>query len=384
MTRKKVLITIDWFLPGTKSGGPVRSYANLIEHFKRDFDFYVITRDTDYCETIPYQQIQQNTWNVYNENTHIFYVSKENLNLKNIKEVYFSKPFDVVLINGIYSWYFSILPLFLFKNRPAKTIVSSRGMLNSQAFSVKLKKKKIFLFLAKLLGLYDGVIFHATNQIESECIKNELGNKLSVIVAPNLPRLSISRKRKNANKKEGILNLVSIARISKEKGTLEALKGILEFSSSNESKMKFDLFGTLYDKEYWEQCEEVIKTLPDHVEISYKGSVDSDKVPSLLENYDFLLMPSEGENFGHSILESLSVGLPVIISDNTPWKNLEEKKVGWDISLNNSQNLQNVLEIAINMDQVLYDKWSLNAFNLATAYYDNEEVIIANRVLLES
>ena len=384
MTRKKVLITIDWFLPGTKSGGPVRSYANMIAYFKNEFDFYIITRDTDYCETIPYQQIQQNTWNVYNDNTHIFYVSKENLNLKNIREVYFSKTFDVVLINGVYSWYFSILPLFLFKNRPTKTIVSSRGMLNSQAFSVKLKKKKIFLFLAKSLGLYNGVIFHATNEIESKCIKNELGNKLNVIVAQNLPRLTISRKRKDANKKEGILNLVSIARISKEKGTKEALKGILEYSSRNQSKIKFDLFGTLYDKEYWQQCEEIIKKFPDHVEISYKGSIESNKVPSLLQNYDFLLMPSEGENFGHSILEALTVGLPVIISDNTPWKNLEEKKIGWDISLNDTQNLQNVLEVAINMDQVSYNKWSLNAFNFATAYYNNEDVIKANRVLFES
>ena len=95
-------------------------------------------------------------------------------------------------------------------------------------------------------------------------------------------------------------------------------------------------------------------------------------------------MPSEGENFGHSILEALTVGLPVIISDNTPWKNLEEKKIGWDISLNDTQNLQNVLEVAINMDQVSYDKWSLNAFNFATAYYNNEDVIKANRVLFES
>ena len=257
-------------------------------------------------------------------------------------------------------------------------------MLNSQAFSVKLKKKKIFLFLAKSLGLYNGVIFHATNEIESKCIKNELGNKLNVIVAQNLPRLTISRKRKDANKKEGILNLVSIARISKEKGTKEALKGILEYSSRNQSKIKFDLFGTLYDKEYWQQCEEIIKKFPDHVEISYKGSIESNKVPSLLQNYDFLLMPSEGENFGHSILEALTVGLPVIISDNTPWKNLEEKKIGWDISLNDTQNLQNVLEVAINMDQVSYNKWSLNAFNFATAYYNNEDVIKANRVLFES
>ena len=61
MTRKKILISIDWFLPGTKSGGPVRSYANLIDHFKGDFEFYIVTRDTDYCETVPYRQIKQNS-----------------------------------------------------------------------------------------------------------------------------------------------------------------------------------------------------------------------------------------------------------------------------------------------------------------------------------
>lgn len=384
MTRKKILISIDWFLPGTKSGGPVRSYANLIDHFKGDFEFYIVTRDTDYCETVPYRQIKQNIWNRLNNNTQVFYLSKDNLNYKKIKEVYLSKSFDVVLISGIYSWYFSILPLLILKNKTLKKIVSARGMLNSQAFAAKAKKKKIFLFLARFLGLYKGVTFHATNQIESECIINELGDNSNIIVAPNLPRLNGDRKRKKVNKKEGTLNIVSIARISKEKGTLQALKGILEFSVSNQSKIRFDLFGTMYDKDYWQQCQGIIKKLPDNVEINYKGSLDSSKVPYTLENYDFLFMPSEGENFGHSILESLSVGMPVIISDNTPWRNLEEKKVGWDISLNDTQNLQNVLEAAINMDQVSYDKWSQNAFNFATAYYNNEDVIKANRVLFQN
>ncbi len=41
MHRTKILITIDWFLPGTLSGGPVRSYANIIEHLKDDFEFYI-------------------------------------------------------------------------------------------------------------------------------------------------------------------------------------------------------------------------------------------------------------------------------------------------------------------------------------------------------
>ena len=57
MKRKKILITIDWFLPGTKSGGPVRSYANMMEHLSSYHDFYIITRDTDYCSDEVYKDV---------------------------------------------------------------------------------------------------------------------------------------------------------------------------------------------------------------------------------------------------------------------------------------------------------------------------------------
>tara|TARA_Y100001954_G_scaffold24333_1_gene22173 strand:- start:10676 stop:11830 length:1155 start_codon:yes stop_codon:yes gene_type:complete len=381
MKKKKILISIDWFLPGTKSGGPVRSYANIIAHFKNEYDFYIITRDTDYCEVIPYTSIESDAWNRYNQNTQIYYISSKNLNIKNLKEIYTSKPFDIALINGIYSLYFSVLPLLLLRSYPIKKIVSPRGMLNSQAFSSKRKKKKIFLFLAKVIGLYKKIFFHATNKIEATCIENELGANTTVIIAPNLPRLVSNRKQKHSIKNEGVLNLVSIARISKEKGTLTALEGILACTNLKKVKINFHLYGTLYDIQYWEKCKSIIKLLPRHVEVVYKGNLASEKVLSTLETYDFLLMPSEGENFGHSILESFSAGTPVIISDNTPWRDLEEKKIGWDVSLKSPKNLQYVLDLAINMRQNEYRKWSTNAFNFAIEFCNNKEILKANRAL---
>jgi len=376
--KKKILISIDWFLPGTKSGGPVRSYANIIEHFKSEFDFYIITRNTDYCESVPYVNIKSDVWSRFNESTQIYYISKGNLNIKKLKEIYASKPFDIALINGIYSLYFSILPMFLLKSYPIKKIVSARGMLNSQAFSVKRKKKKIFLFLAKVIGLYKKVYFHATNKMEATKIKNELGANTKVIIAPNLHRLSSDRKLKDSVKKGGVLNLISIARISKEKGTLTALEAILAYTKNKEVKINFHLYGTLYDIHYWEQCKSIIKLLPQHVKVVYKGNLASEKVPCTLENYHFLLMPSEGENFGHSILEALSAGTPVIISDNTPWRNLQEKKIGWDVSLKSPENLQYALDLAINMGQNEYNSWSKNAFNFAIKFCDNKELLKAN------
>ena len=36
-----------------------------------------------------------------------------------------------------------------------------------------------------------------------------------------------------------------------------------------------------------------------------------------------------GENYGHVIQEALSAGCPCILSDQTPWQDLEEKGVGF-------------------------------------------------------
>jgi glycosyltransferase involved in cell wall biosynthesis len=45
-----------------------------------------------------------------------------------------------------------------------------------------------------------------------------------------------------------------------------------------------------------------------------------DDVPGTFAQYDLFAFPSRGENFGHVVLESLSVGTPVLVSDRTPWK----------------------------------------------------------------
>ena len=39
-----------------------------------------------------------------------------------------------------------------------------------------------------------------------------------------------------------------------------------------------------------------------------------------------MFLPSKGENFGHIIMESLAASTPVIISDLTPWKDLENAR----------------------------------------------------------
>jgi hypothetical protein len=64
-------------------------------------------------------------------------------------------------------------------------------------------------------------------------------------------------------------------------------------------------------------------------------------------------MATWGENFGHSIAEALNHGLPVVISDRTPWRNLHKISAGWDIPLNQAA-FEIVLQICLSMDNQDY------------------------------
>ncbi|MBM6677060.1 hypothetical protein H6A07_10005, partial [Olsenella uli] len=54
-----------------------------------------------------------------------------------------------------------------------------------------------------------------------------------------------------------------------------------------------------------------------------------------------------------------------IISDQTPWRNLEEKKAGWDIPLDQPKKFEEAFHQAIHWNQDEYDVWSKAALAVA-------------------
>lgn len=369
----------------------------MIAHLGEEFQFLVVTRNTDYTESTPYSAIIPNTW-TKQEGFEGFYIDEAALRYSTLKKLFRETACDIVYVNGIYSWYFSILPLWFAKKNNKQLVVCSRGMLSAHALGVKSLKKKIFIGLAKFLRLYNHVVFHATNQEEASAIRKLLGNKTNVQIAPNLPRkapkLFLSRE-----KNPGQITLTSVARISPEKNTLFAIEVIRNYALKHLTQphetnflekvhLILDLYGPVYDQEYWKQCKEVIKSLPPQVRVTYRGSLAPEKLGDVFENAHFLLMPSQGENFGHTILESLQHGCPVIISDRTPWRGLQHMdavngSVGWDLSLEQPEKFTEVLESCISMDQEEYSAMSLRAFNYAKGVTEDIEVVEANRRLFE-
>jgi glycosyltransferase involved in cell wall biosynthesis len=372
---KNVLAFIDWYKPGYKAGGTITAFSNFVDHLEDDFEFNIITRDTDYCDTESYSTIVSDQWNTISK-SNVHYISRPQLNYKRIKKIASNKSYDYVYVNGIFSFYFSVLPLLIFRNMPL--IVNPHGMLSQQAFSIKNNKKIIFLKIINFLNLYKKTTFHVANEEEAQAVKKRIEVFQEIKIANQLPRkLKHENLKRNIKKKE-TLKLISIARISPEKGT----KYIFEFLSKIQNKeIIFDLYGPLYDKEYWKECEQLIINLPKTITVNYKGSVDGSTINDVLKNYHFFIMPSEGENFGHAILEALSAGCPVIISDKTPWKTLESKKIGWDLSLNNPEKFIYAIETAAEMNQETYNEWSINAINFAENFCNNPTILEENRKL---
>jgi glycosyltransferase involved in cell wall biosynthesis len=250
-------------------------------------------------------------------------------------------------------------------------------MLAQSALEVKYTKKKIFLAVMKAIKLFKHVVFHATNQQEEIEIRKKIGQKVNVKVAPNLwQKDSVSEWKQRKKNKEGA-RLVSIARISPEKNTKLALEILLQIKGN----VEFDLYGPVYNKDYWEECKGITKQIPSNVIVNYKGSLQSEKVLETLADYHFLFIPTKGENFGHVILQAMRVGVPVIISDQTMWRDLKNNHAGWDISLSSKNDFVFLIEKCVKMEQDEYNIFSKGAFNFAGSFMNNIGIIDQNRQL---
>jgi glycosyltransferase involved in cell wall biosynthesis len=373
MTKKTVLAFIDWYRPGYKAGGTVTSFGNFVDYLEPHFDFKIVTRDTDFMNDVVYESVHSDTWNTLEE-TECYYMSSSNLSYASIKKIMLKTSYDVVYINGVFSFYFSILPLFLSRGRHC--IMNPHGMLSDQAFSVKSLKKKVFLQFANIFGLFKHVIFHVSNEDEAEAVKRRIKSFKSIQIANQFPR-KLKQNFQPKTSKQKPIRFINIARVSIEKGTLKMLQALQSIAVP----IVLDLYGPIYDQSYWDTCTTVIDQLPGHINVTYKGVLASEDVPLTLHDYDFFVLLSEGENFGHAILEALSAGLPVLISDKTPWKALESKSIGWDVNINNTELISKTFTDAIEMTDAAYSKWSSAAFAYAKAFTDNPELIKQNKAL---
>jgi glycosyltransferase involved in cell wall biosynthesis len=354
---KRVLVCLGRYLPGSKDGGPIRSITNMVTHLSPYFDFYVVTADRDVKDTERYPGITPDRWHRVGSALVLYCSSVGPAVMRRaFREV---RP-DVVVLNSFLDKFTQIALLLrrggAFGKTP--TLLAPRGEFSAGAMEIKRRKKDLYRKLAKMLGFSKQLLWQvSTVREKQELLEAAPARRLdpnSVHVAYNITDGPVSTGL-HVTKEAGSLKLVFISRISEKKN----LHYLLETLRECRGQVHLNLFGPVTEKDepYWEKCKTSLAQLPDNIKVDYHGSLDHLLVSQVLRDHHFFILPTRGENFCHAAVESFVNGTPVILSDETPWTDLEQARAGFDISLGDRGRWAATLQKCVDMDQQAYESY---------------------------
>lgn len=357
----------------------MRSVLNLIEALRSEYDFFVVTRNTDYTSEIPYADVKSDQWNLVLNGIPVYYISSAELNPDTIAKLIQERHYDHVYLNSMWSQAFTLWPLAQLKQSKLKPVVTLavRGMLAPSALEIKKWKKKLFLLFAGLKGIYRSVRFHATNETEAEHIRNVFGLNAEILIAPNLPRTNVNEVSRTDVKQPGVLKVVTVARIAPEKNILYGI----ELLNNVRSEVEYNIYGAVYDEAYFDSCKRTAASLPGNIKVNFNGPISSEQIHDVLSNHHLMLLASRGENFGHIILEAMQSETPVLISDQTPWQLPAMKDAGWVLPLGSREKFTSVIETVASFNEGELSKWRMGAGMFARNYSNDSSHLEASRKL---
>lgn len=309
----KILMTIGSFAPGYRAGGPVKSVSQLLDTLEAGISVSLITRDRDMNSRTPYKGIS-GRWVGWRQ-SRVFYLDPRNPSHWSRLGRSQQRYCDVLYLNSLWEPLMVMLPAMAAVCgilRAGVIIVAPRGGLSPGALALKTPKKRAGLrfwqFMAKRLPL----VFHATSELEASHIRSHFPSA-PIAVYPNHVTLDAPRRARPST--PGAARFVFISRVSRKKNLLAAIEAL----TLVKNPMSLDIYGPIEDDDYWQECEMITASLPEHVTVNYRGELLPNQVQETFSLYDAFIFPTLGENYGHVVYESLSAGCPVICTDTTPW-----------------------------------------------------------------
>lgn len=332
MKRPIILTLVHYYLPGYKSGGPIRTIANMVDQLGDELDFRIVTSDRDALDETAYPGISVDHWNSVGK-AQVLYLSPANRRMETLTRIIQDTPHDILYLNSFFDRVCTLRPLLarrMGRLPDSPTVIAPRGEFSTGALALKQWKKAPYLRAAKVLGIYRDLTWQASSDREVEDIQRMIGRVArAIVVAPNLPSTTSPEVPFRPRVPGEPLKIIFLSRVSPMKNLDFALRVLAEVRVP----VEFNIYGPIRDEEYWKRCKEQAKYLPEHIQLHYHGMKPHSDVPQTLAGHDLFFLPTRGENYGHAIVEAWAAGLPVLISDETPWRGLEALGVGWDLPL---------------------------------------------------
>lgn len=338
----RILIFADHYLPGFRAGGPIRTLANLVDRLGHEFQFRIVAKDRDLGDVSMYPGVKTGVW-TRGAGAEIFYLGHGPAGLAQTRQLLIAGDYDLLYLNSALSPPRTLWPLLLRRLRLAPRrpcLIAPRGEFAAGALATKSLKKQVFLKTVRLLGLYDDVAWQTSSAHDAVDLRRRVDvPEQRLFVVPNLPRQGSLVPSSVRSASIG-LRVVFLGRVA----PIKNLDYALDVLGRVRTPVRFEIHGPIENAEYWSGCKAQIEKLPAHIQVVYMGVAPSDRVSAILAAHDLLFLPTQGENFGHAIAESLQAGTSVLISDQTPWRGLVSAGAGWDLALSEPQAFATAIE----------------------------------------
>jgi glycosyltransferase involved in cell wall biosynthesis len=231
------------------------------------------------------------------------------------------KGFDAV---HIHAWWnlVSVLSCFIAVMRNVPVVLSPRGTLSNYSFNNKNSRSKNIIQAILGKPLLRRCYIHTTSENELLSVNAMVKSKGSFNI-PNFIELGENKPLVN-NKPGDHLKLIYLSRIEEKKGLnilLDALKNVT-------IPYKLTIAGD-GNADYVNYLKGIAVKNNISDKINWIGFQQQHKF-DVLREHDLLILPSHDENFGNVVIESLSVGTPVLVSEKVGLADyVKENGIGW-------------------------------------------------------
>lgn len=261
--------------------------------------------------------------------------------IKSILLIPFSR---VIMVNTSQNGAFYLFPIiFLLSKMFRKKIIFRMfggNFINLYEDSFYLTKKILLYCLTKT-----DIIFFETNYIINYC-KKLIPKHKKITWFPNIRNNPKIDKEPIYKKRFAFMSHI---RYSK------GVENILEVSNLLSDEYSIDFYGSFMGNKYNSEYIDSYKNC------NYRGVIDGSEVQKTLEQYDFILLPTfySGEGYPGIIIESFSVGLPVIATKLKGISEIvEHNKNGILVPVKDTQSL---LDAILSINEKKYINYSKNA-----------------------
>jgi glycosyltransferase involved in cell wall biosynthesis len=264
--------------------------------------------------------------------------------------------FDIFHFFGGWSLFHLKLNLLAFKLNK-KVIVHPMGFYEPWSFNQKKIKKNIAWYLYQKKILLKADIIHCASTSEQNNILR-LDKKFKTVVLPfGVEDNFIKKKGFKKFKKKALF----FSRLHKKKGLFDLIDAWIDIGNK---EWTLDIVGEGEEKNY---LKKLVSKNP-NININFLNPIfNKGKKIKLFNKYDLFILPTKSENFGISILESLARGVPVLTTNNTPWKIIKKYDAGWIINKINPELKLSIIKIFQLKEKIFFIK-SKNSIKLAKEF----------------